>query len=284
MRTSGELPCPVRWHTLSMSSTSERQSTNVSYVTSYVDSLFHEGQLFMLAVERANLDDTLPTVPEWRVRDLVRHLGGIHRWATAHVSGRRTGMLPKNEEASVMNTWPSNPHDAEGLLEWFREGHRALVDALSNADPELDCWRFLPAASGTSFWARRQAHETAIHRADAELPYGLVTPFAPGHATDGIDEVLRGFFGRSTSTLRSDFPRTLAFVPIDADAGWHVTIRADRVDTTDPNFAEASCTVRATASDLYLLVWNRIDWSELDVQGDDSVLKFWRENAKIEWS
>lgn len=33
----------------------------------------------------------------------------------------------------------------------------------------VDCWTFLDAPSPLAFWARRQAHETAIHRADAQL-------------------------------------------------------------------------------------------------------------------
>lgn len=266
-----------------MSSISEHQSANLSHVTSYIDSLLHEGQLLVLAAERAGLDDQVTTCPEWRVRDLLRHVGGMHRWATAHVAGRRTSMLPKNEEPAIMHTWPQDAFDVDGLVSWYRDSHTSLVHALRNADPELDCWRFLPAASGTSFWARRQAHETAVHRADVETARGLITPFSAGHAADGIDELLRGFFGRPDTGLRSDTVRTLALRPIDADGGWHVTIGPQRVDTTDPNFAHADCTVRGTASDLYRMLWNRGTWEGLDVQGDESVLEFWREHAKVEW-
>lgn len=267
-----------------MSSTSERQSANLTHVTSYVDTLLLQGQLLMLAAEHADLDAPVPTCSDWRLRDLIRHVGGVHRYATAHVAGRRTAELPKNEEAAVMRTWPHDPHDRDGLLTWFRDGHTTLVHALSNANPELDCWRFLPATSGTTFWARRQAHETTIHRADVELARGLATPVAAGFAADGLDELLRGFYGRRNTKLQSSPSRTLALIPTDADAGWHVTIGPDRVDTTDPNFAVASCTVRATASDLYLLAWNRIGWSHLNVEGDESVLQFWRDHARVEWA
>ena len=37
---------------------------------------------------------------------------------------------------------------------------------------------------------RRMAHETAIHRADAESTAGPITPLDPGLAADGVDEVL----------------------------------------------------------------------------------------------
>ena len=32
----------------------------------------------------------------------------------------------------------------------------------------MRCFAFLPAPSPLAFWARRQAHETGIHRADVE--------------------------------------------------------------------------------------------------------------------
>lgn len=265
-----------------MSSISEHPSSaNLSHVTGYVDALLYEGQLLMLAAERLGLDDPVPTCPQWRVRDLLRHLGGVHRWATTHVAGRRAKMLPRNEEPAIMQTWPADANDADALLGWFKDGYTSLLHSLRNADPELECWRFLPAASGTSFWARRMAHETAIHRADVEATKGLITPFEAGHAADGIDEVLRGFFGRPTEQLQSTTVRTLALVPTDTGTGWHVTLGSQRVDVTDPNFAEASCTVRATASNLYLLVWNRIGWEHLDVEGDQTALQYWRDHAHV---
>ena len=52
-------------------------------------------------------------------------------------------------------------------------GHAALVETLSTADPGLVCATFMDAPSPLAFWARRQAHETAIHRADAESASGL---------------------------------------------------------------------------------------------------------------
>src|SRR5690606_174282 len=90
-----------RWHTAPLSSIRARQSANLTHVTSYVDSLLLQGQLLMLAAEHADLDAQVPTCADWRLRDLLRHVGGVHRWATAHVAGRRTAALPKNEESAV---------------------------------------------------------------------------------------------------------------------------------------------------------------------------------------
>src|SRR4029450_13488361 len=76
----------------------------------------------------------------------------------------------------------ADPPGDDALVGWFRAGHATLVDALSAADPALDCWTFLPAPSPLGFWARRQAHETAIHRVDAQGPAGGGTGAAAGHA------------------------------------------------------------------------------------------------------
>ncbi len=92
-----------------------------------------------------------------------------------------------------MEAWPAGD---ESLLDWFREGHAALVDALSRAPDDLSCWTFLAAPSPRAFWARRQAHETAIHRADAQSPTASMTPSDTDLAADGVDELLFRFMAR----------------------------------------------------------------------------------------
>ena len=42
--------------------------------------------------------------------------------------------------------------------------------------------------------------------------------------------------------------------------------------------------MRANASDLYLLVWNRRTVEGLEVAGDSSVMDLWRDNVQITWS
>jgi uncharacterized protein (TIGR03083 family) len=94
------------------------------------------------------------------------------------------------------------PADDGALVDWFREGHAGLVRRLEAAPPDLACWSFLPAPTPLAFWARRQAHETAIHRADAQGSGGAVTPFQPAFAADGLDELL--WNRRGTDGLQID--------------------------------------------------------------------------------
>lgn len=247
-----------------------------------VDAIERETGLLVAAAESAGPEATVPSCPGWTVRDLVRHTGGFHRWARTHVADRRTTALPEADEPAVMNTWPADPDDFAALLAWFGTGSTALVETMTAADPELDCWHFLGAPSGTAFWARRQAHETGVHRADAQLAAGRLDPFPVEHAADGVDELVRGFMGQRSRRLRSESPVTLTLVATDADAGWHVTIGPDSVDVTgDGADADADCTVRGNASDLYLFVWNRVGPETLDVTGDTAVLDLWRTKARV---
>ena len=105
--------------------------------------------------------------------------------------------------------------------------------ALAAAPDDLQCWTFLAAPSPRAMWARRQAHETAVHRVDAQLATGTaVTRCAPAFAADGIDELLTLFVPRRSSTLRADPPATLAVRCTDVDASWLLRMDADGVTTT----------------------------------------------------
>jgi uncharacterized protein (TIGR03083 family) len=248
-------------------------------VADHIAALRRQGTLLAEAAERADLEEPIPTTPEWSMRDLVRHMGDVHRWARTHVAEGRMQPIGREELSKIAGPLPGDA----GLLDWFREGHDRLVRTLETADPQIQCWSFLPAPSPLAFWARRQAHETGIHRADAQSPTGRITPFLPDLAVDGIDELLLGFFGGNGDKAAKTPTRTLYVRATDADAGWLAFMkdRSLRHDGPDPM---ADCAVRGAASDLYLLLWNRRMADGLEVTGDRSVLDDWRQNAQVHWS
>jgi uncharacterized protein (TIGR03083 family) len=245
--------------------------------TEHLAELRRQGQLLGAAAERSDLDTPIPTCPGWAMRDLLRHVGDVQRWAAAHVAEGR--MRPIREVERVAGPLPED----RDLLAWFREGHQGLVRTLSEADPDVACWTFLPAPSPLAFWTRRQSHETSIHRADAESPGGVLTAFDPRFAADGIDELLFGFLGRpSEEPAPADPIRTLHLCASDTEGEWFVPLHPSATPT--PEHAEADCTVRANASDLYLLAWNRRAVEGLEVAGDSSVMDLWRDDVQITWS
>ncbi|NGO06169.1 maleylpyruvate isomerase family mycothiol-dependent enzyme [Streptomyces sp. HC44] len=242
-----------------------------------IGTLDAEGQLLAAAAEKAGTDAKVPTCPGWQVRDLVRHTGMVHRWATAFVAERHTSFHPDGGLPDL---------DGEELLAWFREGHRWLVDTLANAPADVECWSFLPAPSPLAFWARRQAHETTVHRIDAESALGgkpstIVVDFA----VDGIDELLLGFHARKKSRVRTDVPRVLRVRAENAEgtgAVWTVRLSAEPPAGERGETAEGDCELAGPAADVYLSLWNRRPFPS--VTGDSSVATLWREKSAVTWN
>ena len=105
----------------------------------HIEALRHEGELMAAATEAAVPDAPVPTCPDWCVRDLVRHMGGVHRWATGYVAEARTEVWDVDLD-DVVGTWP----DDAALAGWLRDGCATLAGALAAAPPDLECWTFLP--------------------------------------------------------------------------------------------------------------------------------------------
>ena len=245
-------------------------------VVDHIAAIHREGELAASAVARGDLEAIVPTCPDWTLRELAHHLGRVHHWAAAHVELARPEPL---SEAEAEAEWGEMPADA-GVVEWYRGANARLVAALRNAPADLVCWSFLPASSPLAFWARRQAHETAIHRADAQGCSGPIDPVPADFAVDGIDELLMCFYNRGRR-LRSDEPRTLAVRT--GSSNWLVHIGPDG-PRTERGDGPADCVVAGDASELYFALWNRGRLTDLDSTGDRSVLDLWTAKATVRWS
>ncbi|MFE7950459.1 maleylpyruvate isomerase family mycothiol-dependent enzyme [Streptomyces sp. NPDC057426] len=249
----------------------------------HIGALDTAGRMLADAAAEAGTDAEVPTCPGWRVRDLLRHTTMVHRWATGFVVEGYTSYHPDGGEPDL---------DGEALLAHFREGHTRLVGALRAAPGSLECWTFMPAPSPLAFWARRQAHETAVHRADAEsalplsaLPLsGRPGPVDPALAADGIDELLLAFHSRERSRVRTPEPRILSVRATDTGDVWTVRLspeppRAER-GTEDPGIT-ADCELSGPAERLYLTLWNRLPEGAVSMAGDASLARLWREKSAI---
>ncbi|WP_405896526.1 maleylpyruvate isomerase family mycothiol-dependent enzyme [Streptomyces sp. NBC_00727] len=249
-------------------------------ITEHIETLAAEGRLLADAADTAGTGAPVPTCPGWQVRDLLRHTAMVHAWAAAFVREGHTSYVPDSGEPEL---------DGAELVAHFREGHRLLVEALENAPRDLQCWSFLPASSPLAFWARRQVHETTIHRVDAESARGgALSPVAVDHALDGIDELLRGMHARPKSRVRTETPRTLRVRATDAGTVWTVRLSAEppsavREEAPDPTSA-VDCELSGPAETLYLTLWNRLPLTALTVTGDEEPARLWRDNSSITWS
>jgi uncharacterized protein (TIGR03083 family) len=276
----------------------------------HIACLRREGELLADAAERAGLGAVVPACPGWHVRDLLKHLGYVHRWAAGYVREQHPRWVDRATEEQILSGGPRD----DALPGWFRAGHAALVRVLEAADPGMTCWTFLEAPSALAFWARRQAHETAIHRADAQQAAagagaaaagaagaagaGTAGPeatrggpegeegFAPRFAADGIDELIMGFLGRDAQRGSWDGPHgTLGLHASDgagAAAHWRVAAGPGQLAVSRET-GPADCDVTGAAADLYLLLWNRRDASGLDVRGDAGALAAFCEHIAVTW-
>ncbi len=199
----------------------------------------------------------------WKVRDVVAHLGGVHRWAARIV-----------DERSMDGPGATKPKlDGEELLDWFDAGAEQLVTTLRSADQESDCPNFNPgSANVVAWWSRRQAHETTVHRWDMEKALGCTTPIAAAVAADGIDEFLDVFVRtRGKQTLTA--PITLNTT--EPPRSWTLTLatKPGRLDVDVGGEITADTTLAGEPEQLLLVLWGRLGLGDTDivVTGDSGV-------------
>jgi len=249
-------------------------------IAEHIDALREHGGLLADAAECAGLEASVSSCVPWRVKDLLRHTGYVHRWAASHITERPASVLDGPTEAEILSGGATD----EELLGWFRQGHGALVETLSAADPGLQTATFMAAPSPLAFWARRQAHETAIHRADAETAVGKLPDFPAAFAADGIDELIMGFGRRRKYQPAGGRDGVLRVHTTDTADSWYAAMKDGRVQAQLDD-GPADCTVGGTASGVYLFLWNRADSAQAGVtfDGDPDVLALWQSGVRVRW-
>jgi uncharacterized protein (TIGR03083 family) len=231
-----------------------------------IEAVVEEGERFGVLAQEIHagltaapgLTAPVPWVPVWTVRDLVAHLGTVHRWATAIVRAGTT---------EPPTARPRPPDD--GLLDWYGAGLTDLVQALRTTPPDSPAWHMSPAAEKVAAsWARRQAHELAVHRMDLEVAAGVpVSALDPELAEDGADELLRVVVPRwaHTEPLRSA-DATVAVSAVDTGREWTVRVTNGVVDVEDGGAAATDARLGATAAHLLRRLWGRP--ADVEVSGD----------------
>ena len=242
----------------------------------YLEAIRLYGSAMADAADEAGPELPIPTCPGWLMRDLVRHTGELHRWATGIVGEPRAEAWNASPQ-DIVGEWPED----DELVAWFRHGVSEMSDVLATAREDLACWTFMEAPTPKIFWTRRQAHELKIHSADAVLPLGGIPVADARLAADGIDELLVASLTRRGRGPRSDPPRTLAVETSDTADRWMCSFESDRFTSSRVAGIEgADCTVRGSASDLDLFLWNRIGRSSIEVTGDERLLDIWHASAQ----
>jgi uncharacterized protein (TIGR03083 family) len=208
----------------------------------------------------AGFDVRVPWIPEWRARDLVGHLGTVHRWAAAIVGAGTTESPPRGARQEP---------PAQGLVDWYADGLSTLVAALRRTPPDAPAWHMSPAAEKVAAsWARRQAHELAVHRMDLEAAAGVPhAPVAIDLAEDGVDELLGIIVPRWAHTEPlADADCAVAVTTTDTGRTWSVRVDHGRVTVEPGRSGTEQASLEGSATQLLLRLWGRP--ADVVVQGD----------------
>jgi len=250
---------------------------------SYCAEIITQTAVLAAGIQGADLTVPVPSCPGWDVSQLLRHLGGAHRWATAVVRSRG----PVQERFRDFSAPISEDPAAVGS--WLAEGAAQLAATLREAGPSTPMWT--PVTSGNSnFYGRRFTHETLIHRADATLALGASFTAGPEVTLDAIDEWME------LGSLPMHFEvhprmrellgpgRTLHFhaTDTDADAEWIVDLTGDVIAWRRAH-EKAAVAVRGPLTDLLLIIYKRRPprGDGVEVLGDEKLLDFWLERVSF---
>ena len=224
---------------------------------SYIEDVRSDGAR-LIDLASSALDARVESCPQWTVRDLVLHAGLVHRNKARQVADAMLESCPIIEQ----------PADGEDLSEWYRVGLVTLLNALEHADPERPVWSWHPFQWDADFWIRRMAHETAVHRVDAELAVDARTPTRRELALDGIDEILdvwlthrprlSGYRGDGESIRVSS-----------SGESWAVTLHPTEVSLVrGRRRAKVDVTIDGDPEDVYLWLWGRASDDRVQICGD----------------
>jgi uncharacterized protein (TIGR03083 family) len=244
----------------------------------FCNEIIAQTDLLTAHVRGADMTAAVPTCPGWNIGQLLRHVGGDHRWAENVVRTRATAPV---SDALANDLAAYTREDGTVLAPWLTEGAGRLSTALRAAGPGTPLWTPAEDRSTALFWARRMTHETVVHRADAALTTG--TPFTIDRdlAVDAVEEWLDFSTVSEAYEPHPGLPDLLGpdsilrFHATDAGA-WHVDLTGDRPAwrTEAEQADEASVTVRGPARDLLLLLYRR-PAPAVDIRGDKDLLDLW---------
>jgi uncharacterized protein (TIGR03083 family) len=215
-----------------------------------IDAIADDSRLLSEVVAAADLDARVPSCPEWSVRDLAHHIGVVQWYWSANV---RAADADQRSGAELTPT----PSDSD-LLAWLGWCTYSLLSALREAGPDSPSWTWWGEPRSAAAVGRHQAQEAAVHRWDAQLATGSVGTLRPELASDGVPDFIQIMVGGDAGALSG----TVVLSAIDTGASWQVGAGP----SADAGGRAAE--LRATASDLVLMLYRRLPVPDSAVVGD----------------
>ncbi|MGN9810678.1 maleylpyruvate isomerase family mycothiol-dependent enzyme [Micromonospora sp. BQ11] len=237
----------------------------------WIGALRAEGPTFAAAVAEAPPETPVLSCPGWTVGDLTLHLAGIYRWVHSFAGSQVATAPPTRAQRAELEA------GATALQVW-QQSYDQLMTLLDGLDPEAPAWNWAPQPKKAGFWARRMAHETAVHRWDAQLAIAAGEPIEAKLAADGVSEVLDTWLPAGRRLHPGPWHGVVHLTATDAGQDWFLRLRGEGVallDTAtifDHDDHHARVQVAGTASDLLLALWGRVSFDTLGVTGERALL------------
>ena len=232
--------------------------------TVYVDALEEEAER-IADIATSGLHTAVRTCPGWDLEALVVHLAESYRRFAAQIMA--PDPLERVELAAPARVTPHAYLEASLL---------SLLEALRNRGPDDPCWNFMGQDETVGFVARRLAHETAIHRVDAELTRGPAHGIDVELAADGLDERVDVLLRHSVTPLAAHpLGGSMCLICSDTPVAWIIDSNRGAVKIRFGR-GPANAAVVGSASDIFCFSWNRPTARPLQITGDRAVVEAWR--------
>jgi uncharacterized protein (TIGR03083 family) len=230
--------------------------------STFVEHVRKDGDRLAVAAE-GDLSAPVPSCPGWTVRDVVSHVAEVYEHKIACT-----------ELGHAPDPWPPALHADRDPMVWFVDAHGRLLEMFRERGPDAPSATWWPPDQTVGFWGRRMAHETAVHRVDAELAAGTVTPVDAELATDGVDEILVIMLAGDWSDAQSDTAARRVAISTGGRQ-WIATLEPEAVTIAEEN-GDGDATVEGDPSDVLLWLWGRAGDEHVRRSGDDAALRLLR--------
>lgn len=252
----------------------------------YLDALVAQADRLAAVLPGANLQQQVPTCPDWTLHQLAEHVGQAHRWAAALVAEQITTPINPHDLVKA-----SAPRDGAALAGWLRDGAAELARAVRATGPRTRVWSWSEDQSA-GFWARRMSNETAVHLADAELTLGREFTLEPELAADAISEWLQLLCSAPARRARPELAELcgdgeLLHLHATDDglgaAGEWIIRRTPSGPTWEHGHSKGDVAVRGPVVALMLVLFRRIppDHDSVQVLGEPAVLHHWLAHTRF---
>jgi uncharacterized protein (TIGR03083 family) len=219
----------------------------------------------------ADLDALVPSCPDWRLTDLVRHVGEVYLYK---VEQMRLG--------GHADEWPPEGMNEVPALELLDRAFRALTAEFDARRPQDHVFTWYKPDQTVGFWIRDMANETVLHRVDAELAAGEpITAIPDDLANDGIDELLVAFVQYDIMVAPDKIAGLLAVAEettvnlVTRQRAWLIRMAQGILRVGEPGVTSATALIEGSAPDVLLWLWNRGD-QNLRISGEQTAVTLLR--------